>query len=501
MKPHKEMTIQDIMQETGVTKWEIRDMKELVRKIFKNSQGQPFEMTDGQAIMFAVIYKKKHPRIHIETHTRYGKSDIVSMAVLARVATYPEKWAIVAEKKDKAAIIMGYTIGHIFDSEYTRAKFVMDPGESEENIRRYRNKDRINFKIGGGMLGELFICSAKDALGWGAPNVVEDESAKVPGTEHALVMRMLGDQPENFLVKVGNPWPEDHFIKSFKDPEYKKVIIDYRIGIREGRLNPAYIDEMRKQPFFDVLYECKFPKEGIVDEKGWIPLMTRDQVINAMVREAQGFGVKKLGCDVAGGGRNFSVLVQRHTNVAKVTLKNQDPDTMNLAEAIINKKTIESIWPEDIFIDMVGIGKGCYDILRRTKETAAVYGIDGAERPTTTQDEAKFVNLRAELCWKMREWILGGGKLLEEGDFETSDWLELAKIKYKSKLHKTKSKLIIMKKEDMLKEGIQSPDIADALSMTFRTPDVVRLDKEEEDMQREKEDKSANPFDPFSMEI
>lgn len=36
-----------------------------------------------------------------------------------------------------------------------------------------------------------------------------------------------------------------------------------------------------------------------------------------------------------------------------------------------------------------------------------------------------------------------------------------------------------MSKEEMLKRGIESPDIADALALTFVSSDIVRKDKEQ----------------------
>jgi len=471
----------------------MEEAKVLVRSLFKNSQGNPFEMTDGQSIIFVLVTSRKFPRLQIETFTRYGKSDILSMAGLIMKTQTPGKLAIVAGNKEKATIIMGYAIGHIFDNAGIRKKFIIEKTESEENIRRYRNKTKINFDLGNGKLGEMFICSAPDALGWGAPDVIEDESGLVKTNEHALVMRMLGDQPDNFLGKVGNPWPEEHFIKSFEDPEYKKVIIDYKIGIKEGRILPAYVDEMRKQPFFDVLYECKFPKSGIIDEKGWVPLITRDEIKSAMIDPVDGFGVKKLGVDVAGGGRNFSVIVKRYTNIAKIALRNQDPDTMNLAESTISMMNKRENWkydfyPEDVGIDSVGMGKGVYDIVNR--QCPGVWGINGADKPTDLTEEQRFVNLRAELFWKAREWILKGGKLESN-----ESWYELAKIKYRTKLQGTKGKMQIISKEEMLKDGIQSPDCADAFSMTFRSPDLPHQD--EYDLEREKKMEKFDPFDPF----
>ena len=412
------------------------------------------------------------------------------MAVLTRVATYPEKWVITAEEKDKAQIIMSYAIGHIFDSDYTRKKFVIGKDESAETIKRYRKKDRINFNLGKGLLGEMFITTSAGALGFGAPNVVEDESGLVKSNNHALVMRMLGDQPQNFLCKVGNPWPEEHFIKSFEDPEYKKIIIDYIDGLAEGRLTREYIEEMRKQPFFDVLYECKFPKEGTIQEGGWVPLFTKDEIDKAMIDNAVGFGVNKLGIDVAGGGRNYSVIVQKRSNVAKIVHKTQDSDTMILGEAAIGIWKREHIINADIAIDKVGIGKGLYDILNR--EITGVYGINVGETPTSEIEKARFTNLRAELAWKMRDWIMAGGKLER-----SEDWYQLTKLKYRVKLEGRKGKMQLISKEDLLKEGIQSPDVADALMLTFRTPDIPPLD--EEDMERLDlaQNRSFDPFNPF----
>jgi len=451
-------------------------IKQEVATKFKNSKGEPFRLTDGQAELFALIFKKKYPRNHIETHTRYGKSDVISMAVLDRVNTYPEKWAIVAGNKEKAGIIMSYAIGHIFDNEFFRQQFIIEKGESEENIRRYRNKSRINFDLGDGRMGEIFITTAEGAMGFGAPNVIEDESALIGAKDHALVMRMLGDQPKNFLVKVGNPWESEHFDKSREDPAYHKLIIDYRQGIREGRLTPAYVDEMRKQPFFDVLYECKRASSTTMDEKAWIPLFTREEIERAMIDHAEGFGINKLGVDVAGGGRAFSTIVQRYSNVAVKRHKSKDPDTMNLAEKVMTMAKDESrdrkykIRPNDIFVDSVGLGKGVYDILNRNMP--GVYGVNGGEKPTTKENESRFVNQRAEFYWALKMWISNGGKLLKD-----DDWFELLRIKYRTKLEGTRGKMIIISKEEMAREGIDSPDVADALMMTFRTDDIPPMDQ------------------------
>lgn len=459
----------------------IEYVRPLVSQYFKDEQGKPLVLTDGQCLIFDLIYRKPYPRVHLEAFTRYGKSQTIACAILLRVTTYPEKWAVAAGNDKQAGIIMAYVIQHIFDHPYFRNKFEIPAGESEEHIRRYRNKSRLNFNVEKGsagqfLLGEVYITNAKGALGFGAPNVVGDEAALIPDDEEVLINRMLGDQTDNFYMKVGNPWDSGHFDQSREDPRYFKMVIDYKQGISEGRFTVDQMLEMQKKPFWGVLYECRRPPRDSMDEQGWMPLLTKEDIDRAVVRapnvlasELSGFGVNRLGGDIAGGGKNLSVLVQRFTNLARILLRTHDPDTMSFGEAIMNAKRARFVQPHDIAVDNVGVGKGVYDILSRT--LAGVRGINGGDRlPEGTQDEELFFNFRAAMYWRLREWLLKGGKLLLNDDDDLQEtWYQLTRIFYRQRLEGTHGKVQIMPKEIMLKRGIQSPDVADALALTFFT--------------------------------
>jgi hypothetical protein len=457
------------------------DVFELVRGMYKNDDGTPVLLTPLQCCIFAIIAMKLHPRVHCMIFTRYGKSFVVALAVLTRVSTYPEKWAIVAGTKDKAKIIMSYINSHIFDSEYTASKFRMERGDSAEAIRRNRNKNHISFDVGNNLLGEVFVCSAQEAIGHGASNIIEDESSLIPNDEHSLVMRMLGDNPhKNFLFKIGNPFERNHFLDSYNDPKYLKLVIDCYQGIEEGRMNQATIDENKPYSFFGVLYECKFPSAESVDAKGWSYLLTEEDIKRATGRWGtfEHYGRKRLGNDVARGGRNFNVWALRGENYATILKKDHNNDLMSVAGQTQSFMSEHHIAEEDVSLDDVGVGGGAVDRLKEAGYTvnAVKEGAKATEmtlkwNPKTKKEElmSEYANMKAQLYAGkngLANWIKRVGALDPE-----VDWSELLKIRYKKN---GQGLTMIESKDDMRKRGEESPDVADALMLTFFNGEEVK---------------------------
>jgi hypothetical protein len=76
-----------------------------------------------------------------------------------------------------------------------------------------------------------------------------------------------------------------------------------------------------------------------------------------------------------------------------------------------------------------------------------------------TENE-EYLNLRAELYWKLRIWLLQGGIL-----DDSPEWTkELPTLKFRRNLQ---NKLQIMPKDEQRRRGIQSQNAADALMLTF----------------------------------
>lgn len=457
---------------------------------FTDNADKAIVWTPGQLEIIDCILNRSSQngmkRVEIIASTQYGKSLAVAAGVVIRACSFPEKWAIVAGTTEKARIIMEYVIMLALNNPIIRRQ--MNAEDALDRLRMKRSVDKIVFK----RRGEVRVYTAeakrvaetsKSLMGFGSPNIVEDESALIGDVLQATVMRMLGGSRDNFLVKIGNPFNRGHFYRTWVSGTYYRIFIDYQRALAEGRYTQEFIDEMAAEALFEILYGCKFPEEGTIDAKGWLSLLTMAEIEKAIVDEDYIMPERRLGGDIAGGGRNYSVLVLRGYNVAKKVYKENEKDTMAFAGIVVKTARDLEVKDKDIFLDGVGIGRGAADRVKEQRGAA-----QSVQAGSSAQESTKFSNLRAEMYWRMREWVLQGGKL-----YRDDDWNQLAIIKYKVD---SSGKIKIMSKEEMLREGIDSPDVADSLALTFARPDVapaLRL-RQQEASQSEPEPE-MDPYD------
>lgn len=449
-----------------ITQEEIQIARKIVKEFYKDENGNPIILTDGQCEIFILIFKRKFPRNHLKTYTQYGKSFTVALAILTRAATYPEKWAILAGRESQARIIMGYIIQHSFDHPYLKNKLQVQKDESIERIQRERSKKRMTFRHTDKSLSEVFVLSgdsrnkqtAGDAvMGFGSPNVVLDEAALIDDDIEAKIFRMLGAQTDNFYLKIGNPFRRNHFYKDSKNPSFFHLSIDYEQGIREGRITQEFIEEARSKPFFDVLYENKFPLGEVMDEKGWVPLFAESDI--RQIPESSFIGRKRMGIDPSGAGSDETKWVVRDDFKAKVVATEKISTTKSIAEKTMTLMEELQIKDRDITVDNFGVGANVAQelALNRIRVNAVNVGDKDLISPE------KFLNLRAEASWRLREWLRKGGELIQD-----LGWDELLDIKYKAE---GSGKMKVISKEELRREGILSPNTYDALLLTFCEPE------------------------------
>jgi hypothetical protein len=111
-------------------------------------------------------------------------------------------------------------------------------------------------------------------------------------------------------------------------------------------------------------------------------------------------------------------------------------------------------------IDTVGVGGGVYD--RLAEEGEPVFAMIASSRP---RDYVTFANSRAEWYWNLRETLERGELDIDDNDEDLVS--ELASLQFKID---SRGRIIIESKEDMRKRGMTSPDLADAVVLSFGAP-------------------------------
>lgn len=431
----------------------------IISQLFKDDYGKPLIPTPGQIEIYEAIAFKENRRVNIETYTQYGKSLFVALGILSRAASKPEKWPIVAPSLDKTQIIMGYVIQHLFDHPMFYSQLIID--SSLEKLKHERSKTRLTFKRGGEIVCYTANAASKARvkkalMGYGGQNVIIEEAGILEDDVQATALRMIMGHPkDNFIAKLGNTWSRNHFYKSHNSSKYHNIVIDYKQGLREGRCNPDDIEEARELPYFDILYEVIFPPEDTIDSHGYKLLLLMDEIQACMSRSGKVNGEKKLGVDIGGGG-DYNTYIGRQGGRAWIEDFNQSSDTMTNVREIQRLHKDKGYKYDNIFVDDIGIGRGVTDRLNELDCTVNAISVG-----TPAYNDDRFKNLKAELSWRMRNWIRDPDSGLEKND----KFLELEVLKYKKATGT--EKLMMEPKEEQRARGIKSPDFAEGLMLTF----------------------------------
>jgi len=442
----------------------LTQQEQIVKNLFK--EFFDVTITYGQIQIATQIIFRDNKRVQVMTPTQYGKSFVVAGAILLAMAIQHAKFIIVSTSTEKASIIMGYVIDLIGKDPLFYGQLDLDFKDVTQRLQTERSKKTIDFNMGGSV--SILSVDARNgrrnieaAMGKGGQNIILDESALLEDVLYATVKRMLGGWGDDaFLLEIGNPFYRNHFHRTWHSKRYHKIFIDYHQALEEGRYTQNFIDEMKEEALFDILYGVKFPEENEIDQKGFRQLLTEQEVINCQER-SQHEGELSLGCDIGGGGDD-NVYTVRSRTYASVFGHNRSADTMTNVGEIEHAHISLGIAPEYIAIDDVGIGRGVSDRLK--EKGFAVQAVSAGSRP---KDPDKFANIKAENYWKLRDWIKGGGKL------EPNDkWIQLSWIKYKV----NSDKVIVMEsKADLKKRTGKSPDFAESLMLTFSEPDAIEV--------------------------
>lgn len=183
--------------------------------------------------------------------------------------------------------------------------------------------------------------------------------------------------------------------------------------------------------------------------------------------DAWEFAPVVMGVDPARYGDDRSTIYVRQGLHSHYLGKYRELDLMQLASLTIEYEERYNV--DVVFVDEVGLGAGVVD--RRRQLGFKTIGINGGMKPSAK----KYFNKRAEMWDKMRNWMEDGGAILDDQDLV--DDLMVIEYGYDN----NKGQLQLEKKEDVKARGLNSPDCADALALTFALPVVIEHNAEQED--------------------
>lgn len=295
-----------------------------------------------------------------------------------------------------------------------------------------------------GVHADSVLLLADEASGI-SPNIFEAASGSMSGHNATTVLTGNPTRNTGFFYDTHNRLKDDWYTMHVSCVDSPRVADDF-------------VEDMKKRysedsPAYHVRVLGNFPPS---EEDTVIPVALIDQAMNNDIKVHEDTPAI-WGLDVARQGSDSSVLAKRQGPIVHPLTVWRNLDLMQLTGAV--KAEYDAIdnpakRPVEIIVDSNGFGAGVLDRLRELDLPAR--GLNVSER--ALQKET-YLNLRAELWFKIKSWLEGMDVKLPRDD---ALWAELAAPRY----HFTSSgKLQVESKEAMKKRGVASPDRADAVAL------------------------------------
>lgn len=288
-----------------------------------------------------------------------------------------------------------------------------------------------------------------------AVGIIFDEASAIPGKLWEVASGALTDG-EPFWFNFGNPTVSaGRFYDTFHGPErdrwWRRNIDSRTVRIT----NKEYLQELvdtygEDSDYVRVRVRGLFPRAG---DKAFFSTKAVEAAIQRTPIQDDGASLI-LGVDVARHGSNRTVLAFRKGRDAQsipwIVLRSAD--TMEVANRVM--ECVERWDPDAIVVDGVGVGGGVVDRLRQMQ--LRVIEVNAG---SSADDKRRYFNKKAEMYDRGREWI-ETGSLPDDRDLVS----DMTGILYD---YTPSQQLKLESKTDMVKRGLASPDMSDALMLTF----------------------------------
>lgn len=364
---------------------------------------------------------------------------------------------------------------------WARLKAILQPLIEAEAVEAREGDMLVRFRHNGAVI-QLFGADNPDALrGIRLDGAVVDEVAQIaPEVWTEIIQPALADRM-GWAMFIGTPHGINLFSELFYAATSKPDWHAARFTVYDtNALDPGEVARQKAEMpdnAFAREFLCDFSAAG---DDQLISLLEAEEASRRAYKEQDiTHAPRILGVDVARFGDDRSVIVKRQGLVMFDPVAMQGIDNMTLASRVAN--VIAEWKPHAVFIDMGG-GAGVIDRLRQLGHQVIEVAFGGK-----ALKERLFLNRRAEMWTEMANWLRAGGAIPNDSALKQ----ELATPIY---WLDNQGRRVLEPKDDIKKrlQGGSSPDIADALALTFASP-VVTPEQQELAHRRHDTTQPRNP--------
>lgn len=279
------------------------------------------------------------------------------------------------------------------------------------------------------------------------------------------------------VILISNPTRLiGHFYQTHKNAAYHKYYRPFQLNAEHSPVvQPGSIQEIidkhgKDSDEYRISVLGDFPREDSVDKEGYVPLLSRGDIHEVSpISNRDGLphftGRVLLGIDPSGEGKDFTTWIARDAFKAVVLATEQVSSPKQIAARTVGFLDLfPNIQPEDVFVDMFGVGA-------ETVKELYLYGkyvtsVMVGDQCDDSDDKQRFINKKAMLYFRFRKWVKSGGEFVRHKAWEE----EIISIRYRRSTGS--GRLQIMSKKDMRSKGYKSPDHVEGLMLTFMEDDI-----------------------------
>lgn len=383
-------------------------------------------------------------------HRRAGKTTL-AVAMLLTAALYNKgNYVYVSPQKNQSRTNM-------WDLIKSMLKEIIEARTKPPIVEIYESDLSLRFNNG----SKIWLLGAEDPdkiRGAKISGAVVDEVAQMPREVWSEVLRPALMDTHGFALFIGTPKGINLFSELFdrgRDPQYQDEWASYKYTCYDtDALRPDEIENYKKE-----VDNNTFRREMLCDFSASAEdqLITMDLVEQAMERQPDSRELSVsmplvMGVDIARYGDDSTCLFFRRGPVAEVPIMAHHmsvPETAQFVYHYIIERN-----PKAVFVDGTGVGGGVFDILNSWG--APVYDINFGSHSF----DARYKNRRAEMWGRMADWLRLGGCLPRHNKLKQ----ELCAPLFVVDDH---GRIGLESKNDMRKRLNLSPDVGDALALTF----------------------------------